>query len=73
MSKTAQTIEPVIVPVSEFRIGGRGKRRGFIHEGCNSWIKNGKSFSLPLVFAPADDLENELCVICEKPILNTEA
>ena len=58
------------VTVSEFRIGGRGKCRGFIHEGCNSWKKKGETFSLPIVFAPVEDLAGEKCVICQKPILS---
>jgi hypothetical protein len=54
----------------EFRLGGKGKRRGFIHFGCASCERDGKTFTLDtMVVVPTADLAGQQCVVCRGPML----
>ena len=53
----------------EYRAGGRGKRRGFAHDACVPAREDGSRQWDTKVVVPADDLLDERCVLCERPMV----
>ena len=50
----------------EYRVGGRGKRRGFAHAACVAQYWDTQ------VVVPHEDLVDINCVLCEQPMLSKE-